>query len=128
MKKQSYQIEFILGECPPKKLWESISTDLGLSRWFADKVNSIDDSQMSFVWDKHEQIADIRHIKQSEYIRLHWQDEPEKYYFELRISRSDLTQQVTLTVTDFAYEDDIEDEKQVWKHSISQLRRILGIV
>lgn len=128
MKKHIYHIEFVLQECPVGNLWDLIATGYGLGQWFADDATKTDDDQIVFRWGDHEQIADIRNIKQGEYIRLHWQDDPERQYFELRMTKSELTNQVTLRITDFATEKDMDDEKQLWEHSISQLCRVLGIV
>ena len=48
------------------------------------------------------------------------------YYFEFKIQVDDITKDVSLIVTDFAEEDELEEAKMLWDNLISSLKQILG--
>ena len=48
------------------------------------------------------------------------------YYFELRIQVDDITKDVSLMITDYAEEDEIEEGKMLWENMVSDLKQILG--
>lgn len=127
MKKQQYQLEFLLKGSSFSALWDMISTPEGLEKWFADRVEAIEDNAICFEWDTQQQVANIKNIKINEYARFHWIDSPEKHYFEFRIAKNELTNELTLIITDFAYPNDMEDEKQLWDSNVSTLCRVLGV-
>ena len=54
-------------------------------------------------------------------------DEDRKSYFELKIIYNELTEDLVLEVTDFAYPDEIEDVKDLWESDIEKLRRVSGL-
>lgn len=107
-------------------LYEMISTPSGLSEWFADDVN-IKNDIYTFIWDNSEEQAKLLTKKKNEYIRFHWlEHEDEKTYLELRIKIDDLTKDVALMVTDFADEDDTEENRELWESQLSELAHRLG--
>ncbi len=62
-------------------------------------------------------------------MRFQWEyDEDTKYFFELTIVEDDLTNDVSLVITDFADEDEVEESKQLWESQIEDLKKILGSV
>lgn len=123
--KQKYELEYVIN-ASPKVLFTRLSTPGGLSEWFADDVN-IEGTILSFMWDKSIQKAELLFQKENRLVRYRWLDEPDpKYYFEFRISQDQLTNDVSLTITDFAEENEIEDAKVLWDKQISQLFSQLG--
>ncbi len=67
--------------------------------------------------------------KNNERVRFQWEDDFEEEndcYFEFKIQVDDLTNDVSLIVTDFAEEDEIEESKMLWDNSITSLKQILG--
>ena len=127
MKKQQYYLEFALKGGSVLALWSSISTAAGLEKWFADKADMIDKNLFSFEWNEQSNIAEIKNIKENEYIRFHWVEDKEKTFFEFKITKNELTGEITLTITDFAAPDDIEDETHLWKSSVDALCQYLRI-
>lgn len=112
----------------PQLLYQYISTASELAEWFADNVNSRGEV-FTFIWDGEEQKAKISIKKSIEKVRFRWLDENEKegeYYFEFRIQEDELTKDVSLVVTDFAEEDDLEGSKQLWETQIADLKQVLG--
>lgn len=108
-------------------LYEMISTPSGLSEWFCDDVN-VKADKFIFIWDGSEEEADILRQKQNEYVRYKWiEDEDEKSYFELRIKIDDITKDVALVITDFAEDEEEQEENTlVWESQINDLKRVLG--
>ena len=47
-------------------------------------------------------------------------------FFELRIQVDEITKDVSLIVTDFIDEDEIEEAKMLWDNQISDLKQVLG--
>jgi len=127
MPKKKYQVEFSI-KSSPSLLYNYISNPSGLSEWFADNVNSRGE-KYTFIWDGHEESAFLMKSKQDSYVRFQWEyDEDTKYFFELTIVEDDLTNDVSLVITDFADEDEVEESKQLWESQIEDLKKILGSV
>ena len=112
----------------PSLLYQYISTPSGLQEWYADNVNSRGDF-FSFIWEGSEEQAKLISKHKGESIRLQWmEDEDTKYYFEMRIQLDDITKDVSIMVTDFAEEDEIEEGKMLWDNMITELKHLLGSV
>ena len=47
-------------------------------------------------------------------------------YFEIRIQVDGITKDVSLMVTDFAEDDEVEESKMLWDNQISDLKQVLG--
>ncbi|MBR4923773.1 MAG: hypothetical protein IKY99_09210 [Bacteroidaceae bacterium] len=128
MKKTKVRMEYMLkgGSC--SIVWAIISTPSGLESWFADKVSAAD-KIFTFRWGKTEsRQAEVIAIRSNSYIRFHWMDDEErKSYFELKINYNELTEDLMLEVTDFAYPDETDDVKDLWESDIEKLKRVSGL-
>lgn len=125
--KTKFEIEFPINSSP-QLLFQYISNPSGLSEWFADNVNSRGEI-FTFIWDGSEEKAKLTNKKTDEKVRFRWIDEDgneSENYFELKIIRDEITKDVLLLVTDFADEDEVEDQKLLWKSQIHDLKTILG--
>lgn len=125
--KIKYEMEFPI-KVSPTLLYQYLSTPSGLSEWYADNVNSRGEF-FSFIWEGSEEKAKLLSKKSPERIKFRWMEDEEDgldYYFELRIQVDEITQDVSLIVTDFAEEDEIEEGKMLWDNMISDLKQILG--
>ncbi len=112
----------------PQLLFQYISTPSGLTEWFADNVNSRGEVY-TFIWGDSEEKAKLATKKNDERIKFRWLDEEDNetdYFFELRIILDELTKDVVLLVTDFAEEDEIKDQQQLWDNQIADLKKVLG--
>ena len=47
-------------------------------------------------------------------------------YFEIRIQVDGITKDVSLMITDFAEDDEVEETKMLWDNQISDLKQVLG--
>ena len=112
----------------PTLLFQYISTPSGMQEWYADNVNSRGEF-FTFIWEGSEEEAKLLSIKKSDYIRFQWmEDKDTDYYFEMRIQVDEITKDVSIIVTDFAEEDELEEGKMLWENMISELKHILGSV
>jgi uncharacterized protein YndB with AHSA1/START domain len=127
MKTQIYQLEYVLNGNSVVNIWASISTEGGLRKWFADDVRKINDNLLRFTWKGQSQDAEIKTVRQNELIRFRWIDEPERPFFELKLTKDEITNTVSLIVTDFAPNDEIEYEKLLWNKHVEELRRNIGV-
>lgn len=121
-----YSIEYEMNSSPDV-LFEFISTPGGLEKWFADRVYIIE-SNFVFNWEDGEQRqAKQVGIKEKDWVRFHWLDEPEKRYFEFKIVIDDLTSEVALIVSDFADNPTEQEEStRLWNQQISDLHHSIG--
>ena len=108
-------------------MWQYFHTEDGLGTWFADKVIS-KNGIYEFFWENTSQKAKILHKTQQFSVRFHWiDDEEETTYFQFILERDDITNVVTLTITDFSYPDEREDTIKLWNTQLEKLRRTIGL-
>jgi len=125
--KKSYSIEYDF-HSSPQLLFQYLSTPSGLSEWFADNVNSRGELFI-FIWDDSEEQAKLIQKKNNDRVRFQWQNDEEdfdQYYFEFKIQVDEITKDVSLIITDFAEEDEIEESKMLWDNLVSDLKQVLG--
>ena len=125
--KIKFDIEFPI-QASPQLLYQYISTPSGLSEWFSDNVNSRGEL-FTFIWDDSEEQAKLLNKKNGERVKFRWmedEDDDQTYYFEIRIQVDEITKDVSLMVTDFAEEDEVEETKMLWENQISSLKQVLG--
>ncbi|UJH91848.1 START-like domain-containing protein [Antarcticibacterium sp. 1MA-6-2] len=125
--KVKYEMEFPI-QASPSLLYQYISTPSGLSEWYADNVNSRGEL-FTFIWDGSEEKAKLLSKKNGERIKFRWlADEETTYFFEIRIQVDEITKDVSVMVTDFAEEDEVNEGKMLWENMISDLKQVLGSV
>ena len=113
--------------CSRSLLFRMISTDIGLSGWFADKVVIEPDDTYIFFWGKQENIAQMIAKSENEYIKFRWEeDQDSEYFFELRITASEISNDLSLFVTDFCESEEKEDTLLYWMNNIRKLKLICG--
>ena len=125
--KIKFEMEFPI-HSSPQLLYQYISTPSGLSEWFADNVNSRGEF-FTFIWNDSEEQAKLLSKKNDERIKFRWLTDDENddaYYFEIRIQVDEITKDVSIIVTDFIDEDEIEEAKMLWENQISDLKQVLG--
>lgn len=122
--KVKINLEYIVN-CSPKVLYNRLSTASGLTEWFADDVR-VRGKRYTFIWDGSEQAAEMTLHKENRLVRFNWVDEEDDVYFEFKISRDELTGDVSLLITDFAEEDEVDETRGLWNSQISDLKHVLG--
>jgi uncharacterized protein YndB with AHSA1/START domain len=125
--KVKIEMEFVI-HASPQLLYQYISTPSGLSEWFADNVNSRGEL-FTFIWDGSEETAKLLSKKSGERIKFRWLNDEEEgasYFFEIRIQVDEITKDVSIIVTDFTDEDEVDEAKMLWDNQISDLKQVLG--
>ena len=122
--KTKFELEFVI-QSSPQLLFQYLSTPSGLSEWFADNVNSRGE-RFTFIWDGSEEDARLLKRKTDEFVRFCWETSEDGCYFEMRILVDEITKDVSLFITDFAEEDEVDEAKMLWSNQISDLKQVLG--
>lgn len=125
--KTKYELEFPI-QVSPNLLYQYISTPSGLSEWFADNVNSRGEVY-TFIWEGSEEQAKLLTKKSDEKIKLRWledDEEDESYFFEMRIQVDEITKDVSLMITDYAEEGEIDEGRMLWENMVSDLKQVVG--
>jgi uncharacterized protein YndB with AHSA1/START domain len=125
--KEKYEMEFVI-QASPSLIYTYISTPSGLSEWFADNVNSRGEL-FTFIWDGSEEQAKLLSKKNGERIKFRWLTDDEDgstCYFEIRIQVDEITKDVSLMITDFAEDDEVEEGRMLWANQIGSLKQVLG--
>ena len=122
--KIKYELEIPI-QASPNMLYQYISSASSLSEWYADNVNSRG-KIFSFFWDGVEEQAELVSSKNNQFVKFKWLEEDDNYYFEIKIVVDELTKDVSLMVTDFSEEDEVEESKMLWESQIADLKQVLG--
>ncbi len=124
--KIKFELEFPI-HASPQLLFQYISTPSGLSEWFADNVNSRGEI-FTFIWDDSEENAKMLSKKNAERVKFKWldNDDDASIFFEIKIQVDEITKDVSLIVTDFADDGEVEESKMLWDNQISSLKQVLG--
>jgi uncharacterized protein YndB with AHSA1/START domain len=122
--KKKFNIEYEI-KSSPRILYGFLSEANGLTQWFADNV-TVRDQVYTFTWDDEQQKARLIAIRENKLVRFKWVDDDPQYFFEMEILQDELTNDVALSITDFAVEDTIVERKQIWDNQIEYLISVLG--
>ncbi|MGK0414879.1 MAG: hypothetical protein ACJA1B_003109 [Polaribacter sp.] len=122
--KIKFEIEFVI-QSSPQMLYQYLATPSGLSEWFADNVNSRGE-KFIFIWDGAEEEAKLLKRKTDEFVRFSWDENDDDSFFEMKIIVDEITKDVSLFITDFAEDDEVEESKMLWTNQVSDLKQVLG--
>ncbi len=124
MKRVAFDMEFIF-RASPTILYQFLTTPSCLIRWFCDEVDITED-QYVFSWSGAEETAQMIDDIEDERIRFRWEDADEGEYLEFRLRKSPVTNETIFELTDYADEDEVDDQKQLWESQIKVLRQETG--
>ena len=121
-----YSLEFPINSSV-SILYKRLSTPSGLAEWFADDV-IVKNKIFTFFWEGSEQEAKLLKLKTDYLIRFKWENNDTKEdYFEFLIQIDEMTSDVSLIITDFAEdEQDQEEQTNLWRNQISLLKMAIG--
>jgi uncharacterized protein YndB with AHSA1/START domain len=123
--KVKYQLEFEF-RSSPKILFTSLSDSSGLAGWFADEVHTKDDL-VTFVWEGGESYARLIALHEPQLVRFQWlEDAADGTYFQFEIKEDDITSDIALVITDFAYPGEKDTNIRLWESQVQKLRMLLG--
>jgi len=120
-----FELEFVI-RSSSELLYEFLTSPSGLSEWFCDDVN-IRNGIYTFVWDGQLQQARLLKTVEEQLVRYQWVDKSDGSYFEFRIQKDELTNDISLIVTDFAGDKgEMDSAKLLWGSQIDKLLHVLG--
>jgi hypothetical protein len=122
--KDKYQLEF---EFRSSKgiLFSYLSDSSGMAGWFADEVRS-SDNNFVFVWEGTEMHAKQIAVKDLQLVRYQWMDENDGTYFQFEIREDDITSDIALLITDWAFPAEKETNRMLWENQVQKLRQLIG--
>ncbi len=124
-KRVLFTVDFLL-KASPTIVYHFITTPSALVRWFCDAVD-ITGEYYTFSWKGNTEVAELIDDIEDERLRFHWLDsEDEDEYFEFRITTADITDETILEIVDFAWADEVEEQKQLWRTQVERLRKETG--
>jgi uncharacterized protein YndB with AHSA1/START domain len=122
-----FELEFVV-HASAEMLYEFLSTPSGLSEWFCDDLN-IRNGIYTFIWDDQLQQARLLKTIDQQLVRFQWVDKMDGSYFEFRIQRDDLTNDISLIITDFAETvSERESSKLLWHSQVEKLMHVIGSI
>ncbi len=125
MERVKLTVEFMV-RSSPAILYQFLTTPSCLIRWFCDGVD-IQGDIYTFLWEGSAQEAALIEDMEEELIRFRWLDaEDGKEFLEFKISTSPITDDTIMEITDFSDEDELEDQKRLWKAQMERLRNEMG--
>lgn len=124
MSREKYSFEYVIGSSP-NILYKFLVTPSGLAQWFAHHVKSRK-NVFSFFWDGYEEEAILLEKESRSFVRFQMEENEEGEFLEFRITKSPVTGDTILTVTGFADDDEVGDQKILWDRQISRLIARVG--
>lgn len=117
-------MEFIF-RASPAIVYKFLTTPACLIRWFSEAVD-IENDVFTFAWDGAEEVAELVDDIEEERLRFKWEDAEANEYLEFRMYKSPVTGETVLEITDFADEDEVDDQKQLWENQMAILKHEMG--
>jgi uncharacterized protein YndB with AHSA1/START domain len=124
-KRVSYKLEYIF-RASPTIVYQFLTTPACLVRWFCDEVD-ISGNVYTFTWDGDDQVALLIEDWEDELLRFEWEDAPQpNEYLEFSLSKSPITDETVLFITDFCDANEVGQAKKLWDAQIAQMRTETG--
>lgn len=124
--KTKFEIEYPL-RTSPKVLYKRLSSSTGLSEWFADDVTQ-QGNIFTFEWNGSKQRAEQIHQEKLESVSYRWlSEDSEEHQFQFFLQVDEVTNSLSLIISDFAEEDEVDEAIELWDKQIDVLKRKLGI-
>lgn len=124
MAREKYVLDYVV-KSSPAILYNFLVSSSGLAQWFADKVDFFE-STYTFVWDGYPEEAEVLAKEENVFIRYQMAEHEGDEYLELRIEKSPITDDTILIVSDYADDDEIDDQIILWNAQIIRLKGAVG--
>ena len=124
MERVKFTLEFLF-KASPAIVYKFFTTPSCLVWWFCDEVY-IQGDTFTFSWSGADEVADLIDDVENERLRFHWEDSEDEEYLEFNISKSPVTGETILLITDFCDDDEGDDQKQLWGSQMEDLRKEMG--
>lgn len=125
MERVKFTQEFLF-RASPAILYTFLTTPSCLTRWFCDEVD-INNDVYTFVWSGSAEDAEVIQDIEDELLTFRWEEsEEEEEFLEFRITKSPVTGETIMEITDFADEGEVDDQKALWESQMQRLRAEMG--
>lgn len=125
MERVKLSLEFLF-RASPTIVYTFLTTPACLIRWFCDEVD-IQGETFTFMWSGAEEVAELIEDIENERVRFKWEDaDDEAEFLDFNISKSPVTGETIVMITDFCDEDEMDDQRQLWESQMGQLRKEMG--
>lgn len=124
MEKVKYTCEIVV-RSSPGILYSFLTSGSSLAQWFCDTCD-VNEDVYTFGWEGSEENAVRLEFAEDQYVKYQWEGSDEKEYFDFRISKAVISNETILTITDFAEENEIEDQTMLWESQIQALSSVIG--
>ncbi|HKK80030.1 MAG TPA: START-like domain-containing protein [Phaeodactylibacter sp.] len=125
MERVKFNMEFLF-KASPAILYKFFTTPSCLVRWFCDEVD-IQGERFVFYWSGSAEEAELIEHEEDKRLRFQWEDaEGDDEYFEFDFSKSPVTGETIVQLTDFCDADEVDDQKQLWESQMEDLRKETG--
>lgn len=125
MERVSFDMEFLF-RASPTILYKFFTSPSAIIRWFCDEVD-IEGEVYTFSWDGSDELAEMIDDIEDERVRFKWEDaDSDDEYWEIRFSKSEVTAETILEITDFCDDDEVEDQRRFWENQIKKLKVATG--
>ncbi|MEM9931227.1 MAG: START-like domain-containing protein, partial [Bacteroidota bacterium] len=125
MERVKFTFEFIC-RASPNIVYQFLTDPACITRWFCDEVD-VNDQTYTFVWDGSAEIAELIEDKEAEMVRFAWEDaDDDDEYLEFNITKSPVTGETIVYVTDFADDDEVDDQRALWETQLTRMRAEMG--
>lgn len=107
-------------------VFEYVSSEEGLIRWFCDEI-IVRDEIYEFYWNNSSERAKVVEFDDENKIVFRWEDadDPEEY-LKFEVYKSPVTNETILKVSEFCDTDEVEDTIELWESQVSELIKLLG--
>lgn len=124
MARTKYTCEFMV-RSSPSILFNFLTSSSSIAQWFCDTCD-VNGDVYTFGWDGFEENAILEDSDEDRYVKFSWQDGDADEFFEFEISKSEISNDTVLTITDFADEEDVDDQIRLWESQIDTLSKRIG--
>ena len=124
MGKVKFTCEFTI-RSSPGILYSFLTSGSSMAQWFCDTCDITEDVY-TFGWDDSQESAIKLDFIEDQYVKYRWEESEEDEFFDFTISKSEISNDTVLIITDFAEEDEIEDQTLLWESQIKALSSVIG--
>lgn len=124
MQRTKLELEFIF-RASPTILYQFLTEPNCLIRWFCDEID-IEDKTYSFIWEGFAEEAELVEAQEPKLVKFVWEDAEDDEFLAFHMSKSPVTDETILIITDFCDDDEVDDQRNLWDAQIKKLRTVTG--
>ena len=124
MQRTKLELEFIF-RASPTILYQFLTEPNCLIRWFCDEID-IEGTTYSFIWEGFAEEAELVETKEPNLVKFVWDDAEDGEFLAFHMTKSPVTDETILIITDFCDDDEVDDQRNLWDAQIKKLRQVTG--